>query len=307
MITNRERVGTGKVTKAFAGIEAAEYPSGFQILASWMQGEEATSKALTLMDEQPENVTRTGSGTSEDPYEWTISDIPIGTEVTFAESGYDVSGYEVTVTGSAVAEDKTTATATADEEPGTASFVNTYTPLTFEVTKIWKNTTDENVDWVKDLELILHKKANGTEQTFTYSVKRVTVDGVSTITATSTDTGAPAASVSGNKDDGYTIYFTGLESGYEYYATENRVAEYQDPEYAYKDSNNEIRRKTGDSAGYAADEEYIINRPEDSYELPSTGGPGTRLFTILGSVLILAAGVLLLRRRRMLEGGVIQN
>ena len=34
------------------------------------------------------------------------------------------------------------------------------------------------------------------------------------------------------------------------------------------------------------------------YELPSTGGPGTRLFTILGSILILGAGVLLWRRRR---------
>jgi LPXTG-motif cell wall-anchored protein len=32
--------------------------------------------------------------------------------------------------------------------------------------------------------------------------------------------------------------------------------------------------------------------------LPSTGGPGTRAFTILGSILILGAGVLLWRRRR---------
>ena len=32
--------------------------------------------------------------------------------------------------------------------------------------------------------------------------------------------------------------------------------------------------------------------------LPSTGGPGTRLFTIIGSILILGAGVLLWRRRR---------
>jgi LPXTG-motif cell wall-anchored protein len=32
--------------------------------------------------------------------------------------------------------------------------------------------------------------------------------------------------------------------------------------------------------------------------LPNTGGPGTRLFTILGSILILGAGVLLWRRRR---------
>ena len=36
------------------------------------------------------------------------------------------------------------------------------------------------------------------------------------------------------------------------------------------------------------------------YELPSTGGPGTWLYTILGSILILGAGVLLWRRRRLI-------
>ena len=39
---------------------------------------------------------------------------------------------------------------------------------------------------------------------------------------------------------------------------------------------------------------------ERGYELPSTGGPGTRLFTILGSIMILGAGVLLWRRRRLI-------
>jgi LPXTG-motif cell wall-anchored protein len=34
--------------------------------------------------------------------------------------------------------------------------------------------------------------------------------------------------------------------------------------------------------------------------LPATGGPGTRLFTILGSILIAGAGVLLWRRRRLI-------
>ena len=34
--------------------------------------------------------------------------------------------------------------------------------------------------------------------------------------------------------------------------------------------------------------------------LPSTGGPGTRLYTIFGSILILGAGVLLWRRRRLI-------
>jgi LPXTG-motif cell wall-anchored protein len=39
---------------------------------------------------------------------------------------------------------------------------------------------------------------------------------------------------------------------------------------------------------------------EPGAALPSTGGPGTRLFTILGSILILGAGVLLWRRRRLI-------
>ena len=42
----------------------------------------------------------------------------------------------------------------------------------------------------------------------------------------------------------------------------------------------------------------ITNNP--GVELPSTGGPGTRIFTILGSILVLGAGVLLWRRRRMI-------
>jgi LPXTG-motif cell wall-anchored protein len=42
----------------------------------------------------------------------------------------------------------------------------------------------------------------------------------------------------------------------------------------------------------------IIVGNEPGVALPNTGGPGTRLFTILGSILILGAGVLLWRRRR---------
>ena len=45
--------------------------------------------------------------------------------------------------------------------------------------------------------------------------------------------------------------------------------------------------------------EYKIQN-EPGAALPNTGGPGTRLFTILGSILILGAGVLLWRRRRLI-------
>ncbi len=42
----------------------------------------------------------------------------------------------------------------------------------------------------------------------------------------------------------------------------------------------------------------IVNEPGAA--LPNTGGSGTRLYTILGSILILGAGVLLWRRRRLI-------
>jgi len=36
----------------------------------------------------------------------------------------------------------------------------------------------------------------------------------------------------------------------------------------------------------------IIYNDQMGYALPNTGGPGTRLFTILGSILILGAGTI---------------
>ena len=42
----------------------------------------------------------------------------------------------------------------------------------------------------------------------------------------------------------------------------------------------------------------VWNNP--GVELPATGGPGTRLFMIFGSILIFGAGVLLWRRRRLI-------
>ena len=36
-----------------------------------------------------------------------------------------------------------------------------------------------------------------------------------------------------------------------------------------------------------------------SYELPSTGGPGTTMFYVIGSILTLLAAVLLITKRRI--------
>ena len=52
--------------------------------------------------------------------------------------------------------------------------------------------------------------------------------------------------------------------------------------------------------GTAAKNAKFVIENEPGAALPNTGGPGTRLFTILGSILILGAGVLLWRRRRLI-------
>ena len=84
---------------------------------------------------------------------------------------------------------------------------------------------------------------------------------------------------------------------YTYYATEpTAVANYKDATYSNPSSTNPNVWITSEE--YAISGGKIINRPVEAYELPSQGGPGTRLFTILGSILILGAGVLMWRRRR---------
>ncbi len=55
---------------------------------------------------------------------------------------------------------------------------------------------------------------------------------------------------------------------------------------------------------HAGDGDIIINLESSGYELPSTGGPGTRLFTALGELMTVTAGVILtIRRKRKPAGG----
>ena len=86
-----------------------------------------------------------------------------------------------------------------------------------------------------------------------------------------------------------------------YYVEETEVPEdYSQDGYGTKSTSEAdgttITKNQG--AAMAACGEVIMNRESSGYKLPETGGPGTRLFTILGSILTLGAGVLLWRRRR---------
>ena len=83
-----------------------------------------------------------------------------------------------------------------------------------------------------------------------------------------------------------------------YYIVESQVSGYQTPGYLTTSGEGLIFNQ-GETA-HAVNGQIVVNTPEGGYDLPATGGPGTRLFTILGSILVLGAGVLLWRRRRLM-------
>lgn len=94
------------------------------------------------------------------------------------------------------------------------------------------------------------------------------------------------------------VYVEGTEEkAYVYTVKEtNSPTDYAAKHYGKKESD--AWKYKQDMVNGAGNGEVIINQETGGYELPSTGGPGTRLFTILGSILILLSGTLLWRRRR---------
>ena len=130
VVKNKQQVGSVEVTKAFKN--APRMPENFKITATYNDGVSEQTKELTISNKD------SGNGTESDPYKWVINNVPVGTVVTFIETGYNIDGYKVVINGSATAEAGATVTATADQdEPGQASFINEYSPLTgqLKVTK----------------------------------------------------------------------------------------------------------------------------------------------------------------------------
>ena len=121
-IINTQDTGSVEVSKTFSGIEAAQIPASFQIVATWSTDDGATTNTRTLKITGMENYADVTMSSSDLSYTWTISNLPIGTTVTFTESGYEVAGYNVssTVTQTTVAEGSPTTT-TAPGTSGTAT------------------------------------------------------------------------------------------------------------------------------------------------------------------------------------------
>ena len=123
--TYEQKLGNVEVTKVFSGVKGL--PDGFQITNDYNED------VFTL-----ENAS--GEGTAENPYKWTIKNVPDETEITFTESGYDVTGYDVTINGQATtdAETGTVKATIAENETAIAKFTNEYTPTKrdIEISKV---------------------------------------------------------------------------------------------------------------------------------------------------------------------------
>ena len=117
------------------------------------------------------------------------------------------------------------------------------------------------------------------------------------------DTGWSEQTVEDTEETGI-FNFTDLEEGF------YKIVEVDTPDGYIKISTDptfEVRNVSGQLEVIFTDTNLVTYTPENGFRfgnepgaaLPMTGGSGTRLFTILGSIMIFGAGVLLWRRRRL--------
>ncbi|MBP3898401.1 MAG: LPXTG cell wall anchor domain-containing protein [Mogibacterium sp.] len=288
IVNKKETEGSVKVTKAFSGVNSL--PSTFKITASYVN-KDGTTQTIELTTS---STGMSGTGTEADPYTWTLTGIPLGTTVTFVESGYNVDGYNVTVTGSATTTDKTTATAVAAEDPGVASFVNTYDEqkVTLDIIKLEKNGT---------------KKLPGAE----FTLNKIDPDN-------STVTFIPDTEQVVTTDDQGEASFANLTKGY-YQIEETKQPDgyilTEDSKMYIEVTGTTVKLLTKGSGApktwTESTEVYGIIKTfenntltlENDYgtELPMTGGIGTTIFYILGSILVIGGGIYFISRRRAMK------
>ena len=232
----------------------------------------------------------------------TIDNLPLNEKYQITESitGDDATAvlakYEQVTSGA-----DASVTSLANVEPTiegeTKELINSYEPKTtdFEFSKIWNDIGSQPTTWPTGATITVTMNAyTDTSQKAIDDVQvTLSADGSAAgVTPAWTATTSAEGTVTTFKVEGLPKYKDGIEL--HYYLIETQVTGYKEPSYADKDGNGLI------NVGKATNGQQIINTPEGGYELPSTGGSGTRLFTILGTILILGAGVLLWRRRRLI-------
>ena len=120
-----------KVTKIFTGLTATQLPENFKITNDYNTSLEFTFDNADNKDEADGITTA---------YEWTIENVPVGTEVTFTESGTDVTNYTLSATSVA----NKTSDAVVKDDTVTVEFTNDYTQDvgSVKVTKFFEGITE---------------------------------------------------------------------------------------------------------------------------------------------------------------------
>ena len=277
----KEKNGSIQVKKSFSGVNAL--PEGFQITNSYNED------VVFTVDNA------SGSGTEADPYVWTIPDIPDGTTVSFTESGATVNGYSLTVTSSGIVVADLTVSATAEAgKTVEASLVNTYVPITTDVT-IKKVDKDD----LSDANPVLLKGA-------AFTLSKYESDSYQSKDLEWGTQGSETLSDDKKPDGTYTLNgifsFEGLSVGY------YKIEEINFPDgYVKISSNPTFMIEANESNELTI---TLIDNPNSLLQLvngemtikfgntpgvalPQTGGSGIGLFTLIGGILSATAGAIL--------------
>ena len=288
--------GTGAdQTKEFTFTIDLTAPTGTTFAESYKQqktGEEETDLTLTRTDE---NTKASITVSLKHDQTWTIKALPVGTSYSITETDYSGDGYTQSITKGIATGIVSGGTVTKEE----VEFTNTYSAVDVTVIKIDEGTRNaehpENQTTLSGAKFKLYKLTvpeGGSVGTYTVypnsssSEKTTGYDGTLTFEKLPNgkymieETVTPAGYV---KQEEIKIYFTVSEGSILTYTNE---------------AGETIERQN--FVTYAqADKTFTVGNTPGA-ALPHTGGPGTRIFMIIGSILILGAEILLWRRRRLI-------
>ena len=226
-----------------------------------------------------------------------ITDLPAGTYVITETPVTGTELIEATIDDAATSysnnsvEVEVVAGKVGDASPVVA-FTNNATKIDFE--KQWKNN-NESTKWADDTAITVTVSGGALEYTYTITKADLTKGEI----AGQPEGALPLIVKTVSEDDATKTYVYKFEvkglpynNGVAYRVTEEQVDKYKEPQY---------KTNGQDTPDGAMDGGAIINIAEESYELPESGGPGTKLFYGLGISFVGFAGLLLFIKRRELR------
>lgn len=183
--------------------------------------------------------------------------------------------------------------------PGRTDLINTQNTTGLEFYKKWINSVGVESEWDKDIEVTVRRNGD-TSFLLVYNLAKADIVDGKIISPTTNNDADPKIKVSVTENEGKKTYLFTIE-GLDY-ANENNekytytVTETNDQLEGYlAPTYSNTSAPTGAAAAY--DKGTIINQ-QPGVELPTTGGPGTRLYTILGIMMITFGATMLLFRRQ---------